>query len=63
MLPTWEINKFVKIISIPKRLKNQNTQIIVIAIGLAIQLDPSELFSDHAPYYITARSPIEFLKD
>ena len=50
-------------ISIPKRLKNQNIHIIAIAIGFAIQLVPSELLSDHAPYYITDKSPIEFLKD
>jgi hypothetical protein len=63
VLPTWEISKLVNMISIPKRLKNQNIHIIAIAIGFAIQLVPSELLSDHAPYYITAKSPIEFLKD
>ena len=57
------MSKLVKIISIPNRLQNQNIQIIAIAIGFAIQFVSSEVSLDHAPYYMTERSPIEFLND
>ena len=57
------MSKLVKIISIPNRLQNQNIHIIAIAIGFAIQFVSSEVSLDHAPYYMTERSPIEFLND
>ena len=54
------MSKLARIIIIPTRFKNQNVQITNIAISFADWFSKLSLSND--PYFVTERSPIEFLK-